>query len=91
MEDVKTLDNIKKYFDLSWDEKKSLPLATSNGPFGTMTIVQSDDCPVAAHAIQDLLLHTTPRAPWLSLLEMSCFSCQARLIRNPRQIEPSLS
>ncbi len=54
MEDIKTPETIKKYFDPTWDASKSLPLATSNGPFGTMTIVQSDDYPVAAHAIKDL-------------------------------------
>jgi hypothetical protein len=58
MEDVKAPDIIKKYFDLSWDENKSLPLPTSNGPFGSMTIVQSDEYPVAAHAIKDLFQHT---------------------------------
>jgi hypothetical protein len=55
MENVKSPDNIKKYFSLSYDENKSLPLATSNGPFGTMIIVQSDyDYPFAARAIKDL-------------------------------------
>ncbi len=55
-EDVKTPKTIKKYFNLTWDaSKKSLLLATSNGPFGTMTIVQSNDYPVAACAIKDLL------------------------------------
>jgi hypothetical protein len=54
MKDVNTPDNIKKYFNLSWYENKSLPLAKSNGTFGTMTIVQSDDYPVAACAIKDL-------------------------------------
>jgi hypothetical protein len=58
MEDIKPPDNIKKYFDPSWDENKSLPLATSNGPFGTMTIVQSDFYPVAACAIKDLFQFT---------------------------------
>ncbi len=51
MEDVKTADNIENYFNSSWDENKSLPLATSNGPFGTMTVVQSDNYPDAACAI----------------------------------------
>jgi hypothetical protein len=53
MEDVKTPKTIKKYFDSTWDASKSLPLATSNGPFGTMTIVQSYDYPFAAHVIKD--------------------------------------
>jgi hypothetical protein len=39
LDENKTPDKIKKYFDLTWDENKSLPLATSNGPFGIMTIV----------------------------------------------------
>ncbi len=54
MEGIKTPDNIKKYFDPSWDENKSLPLATFNGPFCAMTIVQSDNYPVAARTIKDL-------------------------------------
>ncbi len=54
MEEIKTLESIKKYFDPNWDAK-SLPLATSNGPFGAMTLVQSDDYPVAARVIKDLL------------------------------------
>ncbi len=61
MEDIKTLDNIKKYFNSSWHENKPLPLTTSNGPFGTMNIVQSDNYPVAACAIKDLF-HLTPQA-----------------------------
>jgi hypothetical protein len=36
MEEIKTLESIKKHFDPNWDAK-SLPLATSNGPFGAMT------------------------------------------------------
>ncbi len=63
MEDVNTPNNIKKYFNLSLDENKSHCLATSNGPFGTMTIVQSDEYPVAAHAIKVKdLLQLTPQA-----------------------------
>jgi hypothetical protein len=53
MEDFKTLESIKKHFDPNQDAK-SLPLTTSNGPFGTMTLVQSDDYPVTAHVIKDL-------------------------------------
>jgi hypothetical protein len=52
MEEIKTLESIKKYFNPNQDAK-SLPLATSNGPFGAMTLVQSDDYPVAAHVIKD--------------------------------------
>jgi hypothetical protein len=53
MEEIKTPESIKKYFDLNRDAK-SLSLATSNGPFGAMTLVQSDDYPVAAYVIKDL-------------------------------------
>jgi hypothetical protein len=53
MEEIKTLESIKKHFDPNWDAK-SLPLATSNGSFGAMTLVQLDDYPVAAHVIKDL-------------------------------------
>ncbi len=54
-------DKIKKYFNPSWNENKSLPLATSNDPFGTIITVQSDDYLVAACAIKDLL-QLTPQA-----------------------------
>jgi hypothetical protein len=53
MEEIKTLESIKKHFNPNWDAK-SLPLATSNSPFGAMTLVQLDDHPVAAHVIKDL-------------------------------------
>jgi hypothetical protein len=54
MEEIKTLESIKKHFNPNRDTK-SLPLATSNGPFCAMTtIVQSDDYPVAARIIKDL-------------------------------------
>jgi hypothetical protein len=53
MEEIKTLESIKKHFNSNRDAK-SLPLATSNGPFGAMTLVQLDDYPVAAHVIKDL-------------------------------------
>jgi hypothetical protein len=53
MEEIKTPESIKKHFDPNRDAK-SLPLATSNGPFGAMTLVQSDDYPVAARIIKDL-------------------------------------
>ncbi len=69
MEDVKTPEKIKKYFDPTWDKNKSLPLASfkrpfnTHTPFGTMTIVQSNDYPVATRAINDLfqLLQQVPR------------------------------
>jgi hypothetical protein len=39
----------------------------SNGPFGAMTLVQSDDYPVAAHVIKDLLqLSLLAAAPTLA-------------------------
>ncbi len=53
MEEIKTPESIKKYFNLNWDAK-SLPLATSNAPFGAMTLVQLVDYPVAARVIKDL-------------------------------------
>jgi hypothetical protein len=53
MEEIKTPESIKKFFDLNWDAK-SLPLATSNGPFNAMTLVQPDNYPVTAHVIKDL-------------------------------------
>ncbi len=53
MEEINTSESIKKHFDPNRDAK-SLPLATSNGPFGAMTLVQSDDYPVTAHVIKDL-------------------------------------
>jgi hypothetical protein len=53
MEEINTPESIKKHFNPNQDAK-SLPLATSNGPFGAMTLVQSDDYPVAACVIKDL-------------------------------------
>jgi hypothetical protein len=53
IEDIKTPESIKKYFDPNRDAK-SLPIATSNGPFGAMTLVQLDDYLVAARVIKDL-------------------------------------
>jgi hypothetical protein len=53
MEEIRTPESIKKYFNPTWDVK-SLPLATSNWPFGAMTLVQSDDYLVAARVIKDL-------------------------------------
>jgi hypothetical protein len=54
IEEVKTAETNKKYFNPTWDASRSLSLATSNGPFGTMTIVQSNNYPVAARVIKDL-------------------------------------
>ncbi len=53
MEEIKTPESIKKHFDPNQDAK-SFPVATSNGPFGAMTLVQLDDYPVAACVIKDL-------------------------------------
>jgi hypothetical protein len=53
MEEIKTPESIKKHFDPNRDAK-SLPLATSNGPFGAITLVQLDEYPVTAHVIKDL-------------------------------------
>jgi hypothetical protein len=53
MEEIKTPESIKKYFDLNRDAK-SLPLATTNDPFGAMTLVQLDNYPVAAYVIKEL-------------------------------------
>ncbi len=46
IEEIKTPESIKKYLSPTWDAK-SLPLTTSNGPFSTMTLVQSDNYLVA--------------------------------------------
>jgi hypothetical protein len=53
MEEIRTPESIKKYLDLTRDAK-SLPLATSNSPFSTMTLVQSYDYPVAARVVKDI-------------------------------------
>jgi hypothetical protein len=53
MEEIKTPESIKKHFYPNWDAK-SLLLATSNNPFGAMTLVQLDDYLVAAPVIKDL-------------------------------------
>ncbi len=52
VEEINTPESIKKHFDPNQDAK-SLPLATSNSPVGAMTLVQSDDYPVAAHVTKD--------------------------------------
>ncbi len=53
MEKIKTLESIKKYLKTTWDAKSS-PFATSNSPFGAMTLVQLDNYLVAACFIKDL-------------------------------------
>jgi hypothetical protein len=60
MEEIKTPESIKKHFNPNRDAK-FLPLATSNGPFGAMTLVQLDDYLVAARVIKDLF-HLSPQA-----------------------------
>jgi hypothetical protein len=52
MEEIKSPESIKKYFDPNWDAK-SLPLATSNGPFSAMTFIQSDNYLVEARVTKD--------------------------------------
>jgi hypothetical protein len=65
MEEINTPDSIKNHFDPNQDTK-SLPLSTSNGPFGAMTLVQSDDYLVAARVIKDLF-QLSPQAFALTL------------------------
>jgi hypothetical protein len=70
MEEIKTLEYIKKHFNPN-REAKSLPLATSNSPFGAMTLVQSDDYPVAARFIKNLFqLSPQAIAPTLVLFHI---------------------
>jgi hypothetical protein len=93
IEEIRTPESIKKYLDLTWDAK-SLPLATSNGPFGAMTLVQADDYWVAAHVIKDLF-QLSPQAVTPSLasfvLVMLCFIFWPRLTKNlrPKKASPS--
>ncbi len=65
MEEIKTPESIKKHFDPNRDAK-SLPLATSNGPFGAMTLVKLDDYLVAAQVIKDFF-QLIPQAIALTL------------------------
>ncbi len=53
MEEIKTPESIKKHFNPNRDTK-SLPLATSNNPFGARTLIQLDDYPFTAHVIKEL-------------------------------------
>jgi hypothetical protein len=80
MEDVEIPEKIKKYFDPTWDEQKSLPIiiATSNGPFGTMTIVHSDNYPVAAHAIKLIPTHSTSCHESSGFPSWKCYAPAAR-------------
>ncbi len=65
MEEIKTPESIKKHFDPNQDAK-SHPLATSNSPFGAMSLVQLDDYSVAACVIKDLF-QLSPQAIALTL------------------------
>ncbi len=63
---------------------KSLELAFSNGPFGTMTLVQSDDYPVAARAIKGLFqVGAHPTAP----LPHATFPAGNVMLQLPSEIE----
>jgi hypothetical protein len=53
MQEIRPPESIKKYLNPTWDAK-SLPLATSNGTFGAMALVQLNDYLVAAHVINNL-------------------------------------
>jgi hypothetical protein len=71
MEEIKTLESIKKHFEPNQDAK-SLPLAPSNGPFGAMTLVQLDDYLVVAHVIKNLFqLSPQAVAPTLASYALS--------------------
>jgi hypothetical protein len=86
MEEIRTPESIKKYLDLTQDAK-SLPLATSNDPFGAMTLVQSDDHPVAAHVIKDYsnsVHRQLLQALLLLLLVILCFIFRLRSTKNLR-------
>ncbi len=65
MEKIKTPESIKEHFDPNRDAR-SVTLATSNNPFGAMTLVQSEDYPVAARVIKDLF-QLSPQAVALTL------------------------
>jgi hypothetical protein len=60
MEEIKTPESIKKYLDPTRDAK-SLPLATSNGPFSAMPLVQLDNYLVTACVIK-VLFQLSPQA-----------------------------
>jgi hypothetical protein len=93
MDEIKEPEKIKQYLNPTRDDK-SLQLATANGPFGAMTLTQTNDYPVAAHVLKEfsssahrcLLLPFLPFHP-----EMSCFNSHSKLTRNPRQRKRSSS
>jgi hypothetical protein len=78
MEKIKTPESIKKHFGPNRDAK-SLPLTTSNGPFGAMTLVQSDDYPIAAHVIKDLF-QISPQTIVLSLASYALSNVMLHLL-----------
>jgi hypothetical protein len=53
---------MQKYFLFSWDPDASTQLASNNGACGTITNVQSNEYPQAAHMIRKFLL-PNPLAP----------------------------
>ncbi len=65
MEEIRTPESIKKYLDLT-QNAKSFPLATPNGLFGAITLVQSDNYLVAAHVIK-VLFQLSPQGVARSL------------------------
>jgi hypothetical protein len=66
MEEIKTPESIKKHFNPNQDAKCLRP-ATSNGPFGAMTLVQLEDYLVAARVMKDLFqLSSQAVAPTLA-------------------------
>jgi hypothetical protein len=60
IKEIKAPESIKQYLDPTRNNK-SLQLAMTNGPFGAMTNVQSEDYPVAACALKEIfqLSHQT--------------------------------
>jgi hypothetical protein len=65
MEEIKNHESIKKKFNPNRNAT-SLPLATSNGPFGATTLVQLEDYLVGARVIKDLF-QLSPQAVALTL------------------------
>jgi hypothetical protein len=59
MEKIKTSESIKKHINPNQDAN-SLPLTTSNSPFGAKTLVQSDNYPVTTCVIKDLFKLSPP-------------------------------
>jgi hypothetical protein len=53
IEEIKAPELINRYLDPTRNNK-FIQLAMANGPFGAMTNVQSDDYPIAAHALKEI-------------------------------------